>query len=177
MKSTIAEHLRDLRHTLPTKNESARALALIADWQKIHDFGRDLLVPNKRRAAVEYVTKCPVDRLGADQLQAQKAAFDGDPVSLAAMDSHLAAEHLVVTQAASELLTALSKRYAEALAGEIDTARAALLPIFEFHGVATAVDASPVVQPLLAEHAVQSAGGRHDFRGGSPAASFAIFGI
>ena len=177
MTITITDKLREHRHAAPKRSERTEALALVADWKRIAQLGRDLLIPNRRHAAVAAITKVPVDQLGADQVEAQKAAYDGDPAALQAMDRHLAAEHKAVEVRAAELLSTLSRRYAEAIAGEVETARAALLPTFTYHEVPGAVDATPVISALLAEQAVQANGGRADFRGGSPAGSFLVFGL
>ena len=174
---TITDKLRDVRAATPTKKETTQARELIAQWDQIAQMGRDLTLPNRRQAAIAWIVKAPVDQLGADQLEAQRAAYDGNPAALAAMDRHLAAQHKGVEVQAAELLAQLSRKYSEAIAAEIETARAALLPVFTYHEVPGAVDNTPVVQALLVEQAVQASGGRADFRGGSPAGSFLVFGI
>jgi hypothetical protein len=177
-EAPIQRRLRDLRHATPSPAQKAEGMRLIGEWQRIHNLGRALEVPNKRRSVCEFLAGKKLEDLDhAEEAVYQEAAIVHLPAAIVAVNARLKELHEKIERDAAELLSVLNKKYAVEVSAELKKAREALGAVFEYHGRGAELDQAGPVAALVEEHAIRAAGGSFQFRHGGPASTFLDFGI
>ena len=166
--------LRELRYAVPTKADRERAKEIQDQWDEIEAIGRGLEAPALRVKSAEKFLGKKVEFFSIEQ---QRAAVDGEPVALAAMQRSLKEEHNRLEASAVELLQTLNKLHAENVLAEIDRARDALAAFSDYHGRPDLVENNPAMRALQGELERRRAGGNIDFRGRSPRQAWEDFAL